>query len=120
MNFGQAMTSGFKNYVNFQDRSSRSAFWFWALFSFIVSTVFSVLSNGDSGSFFGILGSLAGLAMLLPGLSVAVRRLHDIDRSGWFILLGLIPLVGWIILLVYYVQPSSVGANRFGSAPLTV
>jgi uncharacterized membrane protein YhaH (DUF805 family) len=116
MNFGQAIASGFQNYVNFQGRSSRSAFWFWALFSFIVSFAFSTLSGGDSNNFFGLLGSLAGLAMLLPGLAVAVRRLHDIDRSGWFILLGLIPIVGIIILIVYYCQPSTVGANRFGSA----
>jgi uncharacterized membrane protein YhaH (DUF805 family) len=115
MNFGQAITSGFQNYVNFQGRSSRSAFWFWALFSFLVSTVFQILSGNDSSSFLGILGGLAGLALVLPGLSVAVRRLHDIDRSGWFILLGLIPLVGVIILIVFYCQPSTVGANRFGA-----
>jgi uncharacterized membrane protein YhaH (DUF805 family) len=81
MNFGQAITSGFTNYVNFQGRSSRSGFWFWALFSAIVSFAFSTLSGGDSTNFFGILGTLAGLALLLPGLAVSIRRLHDTDRS---------------------------------------
>jgi uncharacterized membrane protein YhaH (DUF805 family) len=116
MNFGQAITSGFQNYVNFQGRSSRSAFWFWALFTFIVSTAFQILSGGDNSSFFGLLGGLASLALLLPSLAVAVRRLHDIDRSGWFILLGLIPIVGAIILIVYYCQPSTAGTNRFDTA----
>ena len=119
MNFGQAISSGFKNYVTFQGRSERSGFWYWTLFSFIVSVVFSAFSGGDSSNFFGILGTLASLALLLPSLAVAVRRLHDTDRSGWFLLLGLIPLVGFIILIVFYCQPSSAGSNRFGEGPIT-
>jgi uncharacterized membrane protein YhaH (DUF805 family) len=65
----------------------------------------------------GLVAKLWSLANLLPGIAVAVRRMHDIDRSGWWLLIGVIPLVGWIILIVWYCQQGSQGANRFGSAP---
>ena len=75
------------------------------------------MSGGQSDGFFGILGGLAGLALFLPSLAYGVRRLHDIDKSGWFILFALIPLVGWIFLLVWYVKDSEPGTNRFGANP---
>jgi uncharacterized membrane protein YhaH (DUF805 family) len=62
--------------------------------------------------------AIAGLVFLLPGLSASVRRLHDGDRSGWWLLLSLIPLVGFIILLVWFVSPGTDGPNRFGRNPL--
>jgi len=119
MNFGQAITSGLKNYANFQGRSSRSAFWYFALFNVLVGLAFQIMSGGDSSNFFGLLGGLASLALLLPSIAIGVRRLHDLDRSGWFILLALIPFIGGIILIVYYCQPSTAGANRFGEGPIT-
>lgn len=117
MNFIESIKFGFSNYVNFKGRSRRSGFWYWTLFNVIVSFFFNVLSGGHSDSFFGIVGSLAALALFLPSLAYGVRRLHDIDKSGWFILFALIPLVGWIFLLVWYVKDSDPGTNRFGENP---
>ena len=117
MNFGEAIKFGFNNYANFQGRSRRSGYWYWALFNALVSAAFNVLSGGETDNFFGILGGLAGLALLLPSLAYGVRRLHDINKSGWFILFALIPIVGWIFLLVWYVTDSEPGTNRFGANP---
>ena len=117
MNFGEAIKAGFNNYVNFQGRARRSGYWYWYLFSALVSFAFSVLSSGKSDNFFGVIGGLVGLALFLPGLAYAVRRLHDTNRSGWHLLFILIPLVGWIFLLVWLVQDSEPGDNRFGANP---
>ncbi|MDH6255682.1 uncharacterized membrane protein YhaH (DUF805 family) [Aurantimicrobium minutum] len=117
MNFVESIKFGFSNYVNFQGRSRRSGFWYWYLFTVLVSLVFNVLSGGKSESFFGFLGGLAALAIFLPSLAYSVRRLHDINKSGWFILFALIPLVGWIFLLVWYVKDSDPTDNRFGPNP---
>lgn len=117
MNFGEAIKFGFNNYANFQGRSRRSGYWYWALFSSLVALMFNILSGGSSDNFFGILGTIAGLALFLPDLAFGVRRLHDTNRSGWFILFILIPLVGWIFLLVWLVQDSEPGTNRFGANP---
>jgi uncharacterized membrane protein YhaH (DUF805 family) len=65
-----------------------------------------------------LLSSLGSLALFLPTLAVAVRRLHDTDRTGWWILIGLIPLIGWIIYLVFMCQRGTEGPNRFGEDPL--
>ncbi len=67
---------------------------------------------------YGILGSLFGLAILLPAIAVTVRRLHDTDRSGWWIFLGLIPIIGSLVLLFWYVSRGTEGDNRFGPDPL--
>ena len=119
MNFSEAITSGFQNYVNFSGRAQRSAFWYWVLFAFlgnIATNILDILIFGlESYSPFSI---LFGLAILLPGLAVAVRRLHDIGRSGWWLLIGLIPLIGWIILIYWYCQPGEPGFNQFGRNPL--
>jgi uncharacterized membrane protein YhaH (DUF805 family) len=117
MNFGESIKFGFNNYATFQGRSRRSGYWYWTLFNAIVSAVFSILSSGQSDNFFGIIGSLAGLALLLPGLAYGVRRLHDTNRSGWNLLFALIPLIGAIILLVFFVQDSDAETNRFGTNP---
>jgi uncharacterized membrane protein YhaH (DUF805 family) len=66
---------------------------------------------------FGVISGIAGLALLLPGLSVAIRRLHDTDHSGWWVLIGLIPLIGFIVLLVFYLREGDAGENRYGPAP---
>jgi uncharacterized membrane protein YhaH (DUF805 family) len=119
MGFTEAITSGFRNYVNFSGRAVRSEFWYWVLFAILASIVAGLIDL----ALFGIEGSspinsLVGLALFLPGLAVSVRRLHDLDRSGWWILLGLIPLVGIIILIVWYCQRGTNGPNRFGPDPL--
>ncbi|AWR21714.1 DUF805 domain-containing protein [Aurantimicrobium photophilum] len=116
MTFGESITIGFKNYANFQGRSRRSGYWWWFLFTVLVSAAFNILS-GDKDNFFSDLGSLASLALLLPSLAFGVRRLHDTNRSGWHLLYGLIPIAGFIMLLIWFVQDSDVEANRFGASP---
>ncbi|MDH6265205.1 uncharacterized membrane protein YhaH (DUF805 family) [Rhizobium sp. SG_E_25_P2] len=66
----------------------------------------------------GLLGGIFGLATLIPGIAVGVRRLHDRDMSGWWLLIGFVPLVGWLILIYLLATPGTVGENRFGSEPL--
>ena len=116
MNFGQAVKSVYSNYVNFTGRALRSEFWFFMLFYLIAYVVLGVIDFEVLGG--QVLTSLFALASLLPGIAVAVRRLHDIDKSGWFILLNLIPLIGAIILIVWYCRAGTPGANRFGPEPV--
>ena len=115
MGFGQAISSGFSNYVNFSGRACRSEYWFWVLFVLIADVVAIAI---DAAIGMQIVSSLFGLAVLLPGLAVTVRRLHDLDRTGWWILLGLIPLVGAIILIIWFCSKGTDGLNRFGADPL--
>jgi uncharacterized membrane protein YhaH (DUF805 family) len=115
MGFGQAISSGFSNYVNFSGRSCRSEYWFWVLFVLIADVVAIAI---DAAIGMQIVSSLFGLAVLLPGLAVTVRRLHDLDRTGWWIFLGLIPLVGAIILIIWFCSKGTDGLNRFGADPL--
>jgi uncharacterized membrane protein YhaH (DUF805 family) len=115
MNFVEAIQSGFSNYVNFSGRAQRSAYWWWFLFVIIVDIVASLI-DGMLGV--QIVAALAGLAMLLPSIAVGVRRLHDTDRSGWWLLIGLIPLIGAIVLIIFFVQKGTTGPNRFGPDPL--
>ena len=119
MDFGQAIASGFQNYVGFSGRSCRSAYWFWVLFTLIVAGIAAVLDafllpEGNVG----LIGAIWSLAVLLPGLAVSVRRLHDIDKSGWWVLIALIPLIGMIVLIVWACRKGTGGGNRFGADPL--
>ena len=115
MGFTEAISAGFRNYVNFSGRATRSEFWYWVLFAVLASIAAGLIDI----ALFGLEGSsaiesLVGLALFLPGLAVSVRRLHDLDRSGWWVLLGLIPLVGVIILIIWNCQRGTIGPNRFG------
>jgi len=116
MDFSQAISSGFNNYVNFNGRAQRSALWWWILFAFIAQVLAAIIDYALFGTY--VLYYLVGLGLLLPNIAVQVRRLHDTDRSGWFILLSLIPLVGAIILIVWYCQRGTAGANQHGPDPL--
>ena len=114
--------SAFRNFMNFWGRSGRSEFWFWLLYA----------------NFFLLLGSLAVFlsarlhevvtplsilylavfsVLLLPSLAVSVRRLHDINRSGWWLFLNFVPVVGPLFLLYFFVQPSDEAPNRYGPVP---
>ena len=115
MGFGQAISSGFSNYVNFSGRAIRSEYWYWILFIIIADIVAGII---DYAIGIQVVTSLFGLATLLPNLAVAIRRLHDLDRTGWWIFIGLIPLVGWIILIIWYCTRGTAGPNRFGPDPL--
>jgi uncharacterized membrane protein YhaH (DUF805 family) len=115
MGFGQAISSGFSNYVNFSGRACRSEYWYWILFIIIADIVAGIIDYGIGTQ---VVTGLFGLATLLPNLAVAIRRLHDLDRTGWWIFIGLIPLVGWIILIIWYCTRGTAGPNRFGPDPL--
>jgi len=120
MGFAEAVQSCFKQYVGFTGRARRSEYWWFALFGLIVGTVANlidtVLGTMSEDTNVGVLGTIVSLALLLPSLAVAIRRLHDTSRTGWWILIGLIPIVGWIILIVFYVQDSHPD-NKYGPSP---
>lgn len=119
MDFLTSVKTCLTNYVTFQGRAIRSEYWWFTLFLIVVSLVLAgvdVMIFGSDG-FFSPLSDLFGLATLLPGLAVTARRLHDIDRSGWWMLIGLIPLIGWVILIYWLVQRGTDGPNRFGNDP---
>jgi uncharacterized membrane protein YhaH (DUF805 family) len=113
-----------KNYAVFSGRSRRSEYWYFGLF-YLIFYVAAAVVDVMAGSFertsgIGVCTAILALALLIPSISVTVRRLHDTGRSGWWALIGLIPLVGGIILLVFLCQDSEPGANRFGANPKVV
>lgn len=104
-----------ERYAKFDGRAGRAEFWWYVLANLIISAVLSVL--GNASSLFSVLGLLYSLAVLIPSIAVAIRRLHDTDKSGWFLLLALIPIVGFIILIVFYATEGTKGPNQYGTAP---
>ncbi|MBL8572806.1 MAG: DUF805 domain-containing protein [Hyphomicrobiaceae bacterium] len=104
--FVEAIKLAFSKYATFAGRASRSEYWWYTLFTFLVSLLLSVI--------FAPLYLIFALGVFLPSLAVAARRLHDIDRTGWWLLLCLVPVVGPIILLIFLVLPPTAGQNRFG------
>ena len=144
MNFFQAVASGFSNYVNFRTRAGRSEYWYWVLFVSIVALAALLLDLAIVRHRHGPLESIWHLATFLPGLGLAVRRLHDTDRSGWWMALQLIVIaifvailllfpvssvslpimmllivLGMFIVLIYwFCQPGTPGPNRYGRDPL--
>lgn len=104
-----------KKYAEFSGRARRQEFWMFVLFNFLASIAVGIV-DGILGTT-GALGGLYSLAVLIPSLAVAARRLHDTDHSGWLQLIVLIPLIGWIILLVFLCGDSKPGENRFGPNP---
>lgn len=104
MTFIESIRTCFMKYADFNGRATLPEFWWFVLFSFLAGAALGLISQ--------MLSSLLSLAILLPGLAVGARRLHDTDRSGWWQLLGLIPIVGWIILIVWCIQPAN-EPNRF-------
>ena len=120
MNFGQAISSGFSNYVNFSGRAPRSGFWYWILFwyiAFIIAVIVDFYAFSSLRGQMGPISSLTSLALFLPSLAVSARRLHDIDRTAWWLLL-ILTLIGSIVLLVWYCMRGTPGPNRFGPDPL--
>lgn len=110
-----------KKYAVFSGRARRKEYWFFVLFNIIISIVLAVI-DGVTGSFspeagMGLLGGIYTLAVLIPGIAVSVRRLHDTERSGWWLLIALVPLIGAIVLLVFMVQDSKPGQNQYGPNP---
>ena len=113
MSFGEAIKTCFKKYVDFSGRARRSEFWFWMLFTAIIGTAVGFLERSDHH----FLSSIVPLAFFLPNLAVSVRRMHDIGRSGWYVLISLIPIVGVILFIVQCCRDSVPGANKYGENP---
>jgi len=109
-----------RRYATFSGRASRREYWTFTLINFAITLILEVLDSvlgfQMTDEHIGVLTLLFGLASIIPGLAVFVRRMHDINRSGWWWLIGLIPLVGAIILLVFALTGSD-GPNQYGEAP---
>lgn len=110
MTFQDAVKTCFNNYTNFEGRARRPEYWWFALFVLVGNLLFALIG-------IGILKAIWGLALLLPSLAVGVRRLHDLDKSGWWLLLVLIPIIGGLILIYFFVQEGTKGANQYGPEP---
>lgn len=110
-----------KNYANFNGRARRKEYWMFVLFNLIFAVCAMIIDNAlgiaDKDMRYGPIYGLYALATLLPSLGVAVRRLHDVGKSGWFLLLALIPIIGSIWLLVLLVTDSRPGSNEYGPNP---
>jgi uncharacterized membrane protein YhaH (DUF805 family) len=123
-NFRRVVTT---QYFDFNGRTARDPFWYYVLAYVVLYAAVSIVQ-----SVFGFHGmtpygyydysprpltGLLALGLLLPGLGIAARRLHDIDRSAWWLLIGIVPFVGWLVLIYWYVQPGTAGSNQFGPDP---
>jgi uncharacterized membrane protein YhaH (DUF805 family) len=124
MDFGGAIKSGFRNYVKFSGRSSRSEYWYWFLFTFITGICLGIL---DVALFPGViaatherfspLNDIFSLVTLIPWLALGSRRLHDINRTGWWQLI-ILTIIGIIPIIYWACQPSDPQENRYGAPPL--
>jgi uncharacterized membrane protein YhaH (DUF805 family) len=115
MNFSEAIKSGFGKYVTFASRAARSEYWYWTLFTVIANMVAGIFDS-ILGSL-GLIGLVVSLALLLPGIAVSARRLHDLDRTAWWLLIALTG-IGVILLLIWDCMKGTTGSNRFGVDPL--
>ena len=106
-----------KKYAVFDGRSGRQEYWYFVLFHFLVYVLLSIVAGIVGGRIGGGLLSLYTVAVSIPGLTATVRRLHDTNRSGWWILISLVPFVGAIVLLVFLAQESHAVENQYGSRP---
>lgn len=112
MSFMEAVKTCFRKYVDFNGRARRSEYWYFCLFNVAVNLVIDIIFGSDSA-----LIKIYSVAVLLPGIAVAVRRLHDIGKSGWSYLFILIPLVGWIMVIVWFCKAGDEGRNAYGEDP---
>lgn len=123
MTFPEAVKSAFKNYIRFEGRATRSEYWWFALFQFIVLLIPALLSEMG-----GIIGGLGGLlrfgilaALFLPSLGLMFRRLHDTERSAWWLLILFVPVIGQsiglIVIIVFMCLKGTPGPNKFGPQP---
>lgn len=121
----------YRRYAEFTGRSRRMEFWMFTLFTVLVGIVIGIvfgtnevetspygfMLGSNLSTTGGIISGLFNLGSLIPSIAVAVRRLHDIDRSGWWLLLIFLPILGWFVLLVFYCLSGTQGPNRFGGDP---
>jgi uncharacterized membrane protein YhaH (DUF805 family) len=111
-----------KKYQVFKERARRKEYWMFVLFNIIISLILRLVEDligiyPKEG--IGVLEGLYGLVVLIPGIAVSVRRLHDTGRSGWWLLIGIVPIIGVIVLFVFMVQDSQPGENQYGPNPKT-
>lgn len=109
-----------KKYIVFNGRATRSEYWYFILFTFIATAILAIIDNtfgftDESGQ--GMLTGIYSLATIVPVISALVRRLHDTGKSGWWVLIGLIPFVGSIILIIFAIKDSQPGTNAYGPYP---
>lgn len=109
MTFSESIQICFSKYADFNGRAKRPEYWWFALFTFLVTIALSMVSDIVSGIF--------SLAIILPTIAAAARRLHDTDRSGWWQLIVLLPIIGVIVLIVFLAQEGSSESNQFGEVP---
>ena len=118
MGFVEAINVCLKQkYADFNGRALRSEYWYFVLFTYILQLVLGVVASAAPSLGNAILG-LVMLALIVPSLAVGARRLHDLNKSGWWQLLVFLPLIGIIVLIVFYCTEGNPGANRFGPAPV--
>jgi uncharacterized membrane protein YhaH (DUF805 family) len=110
-------TDVIKQYAVFDGRASRPEYWWFFLINTIISVVLDVVIPGATGQ---VLGAIYALAVLLPSIGVGIRRLHDTNRTGWWLLVSLVPLVGWIWIIVLLALAGDEGPNRYGPPPGTL
>ena len=103
-----------KKYAEFSGRARRKEFWMYTLFNFIIIIVLSVI-DGIIG--IPILSGIYSLGVLIPGIAVSARRMHDIGKSGWWLLIGFVPFIGVIVLIIFFVMDSNPGDNQYGPNP---
>lgn len=118
------MVEPLRQYAQFNGRARRKEYWWFSLFAALASIPLSVIDmlvmGADRIAAVGI-GPFTGifaLALVIPSIAVSIRRMHDLGRSGWWLLIGLVPLIGGLVLLVWYCSRGTIGSNRFGLDPL--
>ena len=121
VSFSEAISLGFKRYLYFNGRSSRAEVWWFVLFIW-VATVILIIVDMLTGTYNavaqrGLLSGLFGLATLIPSIALGARRLHDINRTGWWLILNVVPFIGWIPLMVWAIFRGDEGPNQYGPDP---
>jgi uncharacterized membrane protein YhaH (DUF805 family) len=118
MGFGDAIRTCLSKYLTIQGRARRSEYWWFYLFVIVVATLPTQLGMAMESVPVLVVGGLMSLALIIPSITAGIRRLHDKDKSGWWFFIGLVPLVGIILLLYWFVTAGTAGPNRFGEDPL--
>ncbi len=117
----QWFMTALQKWADFSSRARRREYWFFVLIYIVIYIVLTVIDMmvglADPATGVGVLGGIFALAMLIPSISVGVRRLHDTNRSGWWLLIGFIPIIGALVLIVFFLLDSQPGDNRFGPNP---
>ena len=106
-----------KKYATFSGRSQRKEFWMFCLFNALIGAILAIIDIALNTKYGGNIVLLYSLAIVIPSIAVTVRRLHDTGRSGWYFFLEMIPIIGFVVLLIFMTQDSQPGPNKYGSNP---